>query len=83
MEQEIRDEEIGNVEPFVKDPEPTIKITSRSDVMAEDVNSMMADMIDAILGTVALSDAEQDELWDKIIPQMEEFFGYPSYRSYN
>jgi len=81
MEQEIRDEEIGSIEPLVE--EPTVKISSRSDVMAEDINSMMVDMIDAVLGIVALSDAEQDELWDKLLPQMEEFFGYPSYRSYN
>ena len=56
---------------------------NKNDVMAEDINNMVAEMIDVVLKTVPLSNAEQDELWDAIQPGLEKFFGYPSFRHYN
>ena len=53
------------------------------EVFQEDVNNIIADMIDVALKTVDLTDTQQDELWDAIAPGMEKFFGYPDFRSYN
>lgn len=68
----------------IVDPLPkAIPELNRSDVMADDINTMLSDMIDAALKTAALSDAEQDELWDELLPALEAFFGYPNYRGHN
>lgn len=54
-----------------------------NEVAAEDVNNMVADMIDTVLKTVTLTNEQEDELWDCIQPGLEKFFGHPSFRSYN
>jgi hypothetical protein len=53
------------------------------DVAAEDINNMLADIIDTVLKTVELTNEQEDELWDCIQPGLEKFFGYPNFRSYN
>ena len=56
---------------------------TRDEVMAEEINAMTTEMIDAILKIVSLSNEEQDELWNKLQPKLEEFFCYPEFRHYN
>ena len=56
---------------------------TRNDIKQEDVNSMIAAMIDTVLKTVHLTDAEQDELWGFLDAPMEKFFGYPDFRNHN
>ena len=98
MEQEIRDGDVEFPEGFPfheelarealereqrRQLEPVVKIANRSDVSADDLNTMMVDILDAVIKTVALTEPEEDELWDKLHPQLEEFFGFPDYRSHN
>ena len=59
------------------------KTLVRQKVMADDINSMLGAMIDTVMQTISLTDAEQDELLEELQVPMEKFFGYPEFRHYN
>lgn len=53
------------------------------DIDAAQVNSIVSDMCDVVSATVPLSDQKEDDLYEKLILVMHEFFGHPDYRNYN
>lgn len=55
----------------------------REEVWADDINNLIADMIDVAADKVTLTDKEQDELWELLQAPMEKFFGYPQFRHHN
>ena len=55
----------------------------KEEVLAEDINAILCGFHDVVETKVELSDAEQDQFWEKMQPVLEEFFGCPQYRHYN